>query len=122
MNHQFDLGLNCSERAIGLAALKTQGTTLPDDVLQEARGADGVILGPVSTYEYPPIDKGGVNPSAEIRKQLDLYANIRPSYGRLGVPAKAPDMDLIVVRENTEGFYAPTCWGGQGGQLVVCNR
>lgn len=94
------------ERDIGLVALETQGTTLPGDVLRRARDADGVILGPVSTYEYPPVEEGGVNPSATIRRQLELYANIRPSCTRSGVPAVAADMDLVVVRENTEGFYA----------------
>lgn len=106
LNGRFDLGLEMIERDIGLSTLANEGTTLPGDVLDRAREVDGVILGPVSTYEYPPREQGGINPSAEIRKQLDLYANIRPSYGRPGVPVKAPDMDLVVVRENTEGFYA----------------
>jgi 3-isopropylmalate dehydrogenase len=79
---------------------------MPDAVMKRAREVDGVILGPVSTVDYPPPDKGGRNPSAEIRKQLDLYANIRPSRTRAGVPATAKAMDLVVVRENTEGFYA----------------
>jgi 3-isopropylmalate dehydrogenase len=74
--------------------------------MADIRRADGVILGPVSTVDYPPRDEGGVNPSATIRKGLDLYANIRPSRARVGVPALSPRMDLVVVRENTEGFYA----------------
>ncbi len=74
--------------------------------MDDIRQADGVILGPVSTVDYPPRDQGGINPSATIRKGLDLYANIRPSRARAGVPALSPDMDLVVVRENTEGFYA----------------
>lgn len=106
LNAQLRLGLELSEQAIGLAALTSAGTTLPDAVMREAREADGVILGPVSTVDYPPPDKGGRNPSAEIRKQLDLYANIRPSRTRAGVLATARQMDLVVVRENTEGFYA----------------
>ncbi|MFQ5755586.1 MAG: isocitrate/isopropylmalate dehydrogenase family protein [Acidiferrobacterales bacterium] len=106
VNAQLGLGLEMEERAIGLASLARDGTTFPDDVLQHARQADGVILGPVSTYEYPQLAQGGVNPSATIRKMLDLYANIRPSSGRRGVPAVAADIDLVVVRENTEGFYA----------------
>lgn len=89
-----------------MAALATEGTTLPAEVVTRAQEADGVILGPVSTFEYPPREQGGLNPSAEIRKRLDLYANIRPSRARTGVPAKATDIDLVVVRENTEGFYA----------------
>jgi 3-isopropylmalate dehydrogenase len=106
VNAQLGLGLEMEERAIGLASLDSDGTTLPDGVLGRVRHADGVILGPVSTVEYPPREQGGLNPSAEIRKQLDLYANIRPSRARAGVPAKAADMDLVIVRENTEGFYA----------------
>jgi 3-isopropylmalate dehydrogenase len=106
LNVQHKLGLELSEHEIGLAALASVGTTLPDTVMKEVRAADGVILGPVSTVDYPPSNEGGRNPSAEIRKQLDLYANIRPSRTRAGVPASAKQMDLVIVRENTEGFYA----------------
>lgn len=100
------LGLELIEARIGLAALAAEGTTLPAEVITRAQQVDGIVLGPVSTFEYPPREQGGLNPSAEIRKRLDLYANIRPSHARKGVPAKAEDIDLVVVRENTEGFYA----------------
>lgn len=106
VNARLGLGLEMEERAIGLASLNSEGTTFPDDVLQHARQADGVILGPVSTFEYPPREQGGLNPSADIRIKLDLFANIRPSCTRPGVSAVATDMDLVIVRENTEGFYA----------------
>jgi 3-isopropylmalate dehydrogenase len=65
-----------------------------------------VILGPLSTYEYPPRDKGGINPSAEFRTKLDLYANIRPARSRMGVGLTGKPVDLVIYRENTEGFYA----------------
>ncbi len=100
------LGLEFESADIGFAGLKKHGSTLSDAVFERARAADGVILGPVSTAEYPPADKGGINPSAALRKGLDLYANIRPSKVRPGIPAIAKQMDLVVVRENTEGFYA----------------
>ena len=106
MNGKLNLDLGFTERPIGLASLQTQGTSLPDEILAEARAADGVILGPVSTYEYPPAAEGGINPSATIRLALDLYANIRPAKAYPGVPAVTPAMDLVVVRDNTEGFYA----------------
>ena len=69
--------------------------------------ADGVILGPVSHNDYPPVAEGGLNPSGELRKRLDLFANIRPALTRGGFPPRcgAP-VDLVIVRENTEGFYA----------------
>src|SRR5262245_26505213 len=66
------LGLNFSEVPIGLAALKTHGSTLPDASFEAARAADGVILGPVSHNEYPPAAEGGLNPSGEMRRRLDL--------------------------------------------------
>jgi 3-isopropylmalate dehydrogenase len=78
---------------------------LPDDVVEAARAADGILLGPVSHADYPPRERGGLNPSGELRRRLDLYANIRPSRVRVGLPALARVMDLVVVRENTEGFY-----------------
>ncbi len=106
LNEKLDLKLDLVERPIGLASLKTHGSSLPDEILEEARRADGVILGPVSTYEYPPVDQGGINPSATIRLAFDLYANIRPAKTFPGVPATVKSMDLVVVRENTEGFYA----------------
>jgi 3-isopropylmalate dehydrogenase len=65
-----------------------------------------VILGPVSHNEYPPRDQGGLNPSGELRVRLDLYANIRPAKSRLGVGLTGKPVDLVIYRENTEGFYA----------------
>ena len=50
----FRLGLECSPTAIGLAALRAQGTTLPDAAVAAAKAADGVLLGPVSHNDYPP--------------------------------------------------------------------
>ena len=106
LDDTLGLGLGLEEHAMGLATLDTHATTMPAEVLDAARAADGVILAPVSTYDYPPEEQGGINPSAHIRIALDLYANIRPSRTRAGVPSVAGDMDLVVTRENTEGFYA----------------
>ncbi|MGI9333457.1 MAG: isocitrate/isopropylmalate dehydrogenase family protein [Gammaproteobacteria bacterium] len=106
LNERFSLALDIEQHDIGLTSLGRSGSTLPGKVLEAARAADGVVLGPVSTYEYPPVEQGGINPSAAIRIALDLYANIRPARTRPGVPCVAKRMDLVVVRENTEGFYA----------------
>jgi 3-isopropylmalate dehydrogenase len=102
----FDLGLEWQRDEIGLTALKKEGTTLPPRVIDAARSAAGVILGPVSHNEYPPRDQGGLNPSGELRVRLDLYANIRPAKSRLGVGLTGKPVDLVIYRENTEGFYA----------------
>lgn len=106
LNADLKLGLDIEEHEIGLACLARHGTTMRDETIEAAKAADGVILGPADTYAYPPADRGGVNPSGTIRSVLDLYANIRPARVFDGVPAMGKDMDLVIVRENTEGFYA----------------
>ena len=102
----LSLGLEFETKEIGLATLKTQGTTLPEDVMTRIPEVDGVILGPVSHYEYPTRDKGGINPSGELRVKFQLFANIRPCRSRDGLSILRRPMDLIIVRENTEGFYS----------------
>jgi isocitrate/isopropylmalate dehydrogenase len=87
--------------------LRQQGTTFPPAALEAAQAADGVILGPVSHNDYPPVAEGGLNPSGELRKRLDLFANVRPARTRGGFPPRCGSpVDLVIVRENTEGFYA----------------
>jgi 3-isopropylmalate dehydrogenase len=104
---RFSLSVEFEEVPIGLAALRTHGSTLPDTSFAAAQAADGVILGPVSHNEYPPVAEGGLNPSGEMRRRLELFANIRPARSRPGFPPRCgKDVDLVIVRENTEGFYA----------------
>ena len=100
------VGLEFETREIGLASLASQGTTLPSEVLTRIPEVDGVILGPVSHYEYPARDQGGINPSAELRVWFELYANIRPCRSRAAFSILRKPMDLVIVRENTEGFYS----------------
>jgi isocitrate/isopropylmalate dehydrogenase len=104
---RYEFPLETVEDIIGFPSLEVHGTTIRDEVVATAKAVDGVILGPVSHNDYPPSDEGGINPSGVLRKQLDLYANIRPAKSRKGVatPTGRP-MDLVIVRENTEGFYA----------------
>lgn len=104
---------------IGFAALKESGTTFPDSVYEAARTADGVILGPVSHNEYPPAAQGGLNPSGQLRKRLDLYANIRPARSRPGLPPRCgKPVDLVTVRENTEGFYSDRSMHSGPGEMM----
>lgn len=106
VDRRLSLGLEAETADIGLASLASQGTTLPPGVLQRATEVDGVILGPVSHYKYPPRDQGGINPSAEFRVRFELGANIRPCRSRPDLSVLRKPMDLIIVRECTEGFYA----------------
>jgi isocitrate dehydrogenase (NAD+) len=116
---KFALGLNLETAAIGWAAHRKDGTTFPSSALERAMAADGVLLGPVSHNEYPPAARGGLNPSGELRKRLDLYANIRPARSRDGFPPRCGlAVDLVIVRENTEGFYADRSMHVGPGELM----
>ncbi|MCK9919728.1 isocitrate/isopropylmalate family dehydrogenase [Microbacteriaceae bacterium K1510] len=102
----LSLGLEFETMEIGLTTLKSQGTTLPPAVMQRVPLVDGVVLGPVSHYEYPSRAEGGINPSGELRVAFELFANIRPCRSREGLSVLRKPMDLVIVRENTEGFYS----------------
>ncbi|MFN7087446.1 MAG: isocitrate/isopropylmalate dehydrogenase family protein [Burkholderiales bacterium] len=103
---KFKLGLEWQIEDIGFVALDKHGSTLPEYVMEAARRAPGIILGPVSHLDYPPREAGGINPSGWLRVQLDLFANIRPAKSRLGVGLTGKPVDLVIFRECTEGFYA----------------
>jgi isocitrate/isopropylmalate dehydrogenase len=104
---KFGLHLAFEAAAVGWTAHRAEGITFPPSVLEKAMAAHGVLLGPVSHNDYPPVAEGGLNPSGELRKRLDLYANIRPARSREGFPPRCGSaVDLVIVRENTEGFYA----------------
>src|SRR3984957_14593312 len=102
----FGLNLSIEVHEVGMSVHRQMGTTLPANVLEAARRGDAVLLGPAGMTAYPPLSEGGINIPGTIRKQLDLYANIRPARSRPGVPMSLPGLDCVIVRENTEGFYA----------------
>ena len=105
-NRIFDLDMSFHEEEAGFSSLKNHGTTLREKVVERARNDfDGVILGTQSHMDYPSVAEGGRNVSAGFRIGLDLYANVRPARSRDYIPNKAPGMDLVIMREATEGFY-----------------
>ncbi|MBY5933907.1 isocitrate/isopropylmalate dehydrogenase family protein [Tateyamaria omphalii] len=105
-NDRFDLDLSFHEEESGFTSLKNHGITLREEVLDRARTQfDGVILGTQSHMDYPPVAEGGRNVSAGFRIGLDLYANVRPARSRSFLENKANGMDLVIMREATEGFY-----------------
>ena len=103
---RFGLDLAIEDDIVGHASLSRHGTTVRPELLYKARAADGLILGPAATFDFKDPTKGEINPSAFFRKNLDLFANIRPSRTYPGLPAKLGTFDLVIARENTEGFYA----------------
>lgn len=92
---------------IGMKAYKEFGRTFPPETVQAMRESDGWILGPLQSGSYPKDDKDYPMTSGKIRKGFDLYANIRPVKSLLSSnDHRFPsDIDLVIVRENTEDFY-----------------
>jgi 3-isopropylmalate dehydrogenase len=88
-------------------------------MVEEARQADGIILGPTATADFKDPTRGEINPSMFFRKTLDLFANIRPARTYSGLPARVGAFDLVVVRENTEGFYADRNMEVGSGEMLV---
>ena len=106
VSDRFALGLALQHELAGHDSLKKYGTTIHDGLLDAVKQADGLILGPMSTYDFKDEAKGEINPSKFFRKSLDLFANIRPAKTYPGSGTTHKPLDLVVVRENTEGFYA----------------
>ena len=118
-SERFDLQVRIEEAATGHTGLHTHGHTIHPDIVEKARRADGVVLGPTSTFEFKDPARGEVNPSMMLRKSLDLFANIRPARTYAGFPLRCGEFDLVVARENTEGFYADRNMEAGSGEVLV---
>ena len=88
---------------IGRSALDSHGTTMPEGTLEQLTTMDGFILGPIGHRAYPKVN-GAINPHPILRKHFGLFANIRPTRSFPGLGALFDDVDLVIVRENNEGF------------------
>src|SRR6202162_2135085 len=86
----------------GLAVMEKQGTPMPADVLQQTSRNKVAIKGPLTT----PIGKGIRSVNVALRKELDLYALVRPCKSYPGVRSRYDNIDLVIVRENTDDIYA----------------
>jgi 3-isopropylmalate dehydrogenase len=89
---------------IGRRALDTVGHTLPPGTLEKLDTLDGWVLGPIGHQAYPKDRPESINPHPILRKHFDLFANIRPARSYPGLPALYHDVDLLIVRENNEGW------------------
>ncbi|PWT81856.1 MAG: isocitrate dehydrogenase (NAD(+)) [Acidobacteria bacterium] len=86
----------------GAQALEKFGKTLPDELLESIKRNRVALKGPITT----PVGKGFTSVNVGLRKALDLYANLRPVRALPNVPCRYPELDLVVVRENTESLYS----------------
>jgi 3-isopropylmalate dehydrogenase len=102
---RFDLDIDLREHIVGHASLRSNGKTITDAVYDAASATDAILLGPCDNGGYPSPDEGGINVPGKLRHGLDLYANIRPSRAYPSLPLARAGLDVLIVRENTEGFY-----------------
>ena len=86
----------------GQQALDKYGKTLPDELLESIQRNKVGLKGPITT----PVGKGFTSVNVGLRKTLDLYANLRPVRALPNIPSRNPNLDLVVVRENTESLYS----------------
>jgi isocitrate dehydrogenase (NAD+) len=86
----------------GAEALEKYGNPLPPEVLESIRRNCVALKGPITTQ----VGKGFKSINVQLRQELDLYANLRPSRSLPSIPSRFEGVDLIVVRENTEDLYA----------------
>ncbi|HAA38071.1 MAG TPA: isocitrate dehydrogenase (NAD(+)) [Firmicutes bacterium] len=94
--------INWEEHVVGEQAMAAVGTPLPEEVIASIRKNKVALKGPVTT----PIGTGFRSINVALRKQLDLYANIRPARTYPGIKTRYQQVDVVIVRENTEGLYA----------------
>jgi 3-isopropylmalate dehydrogenase len=88
---------------IGATALASHGHTLPPETLATLKTLDGWILGPIGHRAYPKV-ANAINPHPILRKQFNLFANVRPTRSYPDIGCLHEGVDLVIVRENNEGF------------------
>ncbi len=103
---------------IGYSAYEQLGTPLPDATLEEIRLSSAALFGAVTT---PPNLPGYFSPVVRMRQTLELYANLRPCHS-ISHPSSRPNIDLIIVRENTEGLYSGIERLEEGGERAITER
>jgi isocitrate dehydrogenase (NAD+) len=86
----------------GAAVMEMEGTPLPDRVLESIRASRTALKGPITT----PVGTGFRSVNVTLRQELDLFASVRPAVTLPGIASRHPNIDLVVIRENTEDLYA----------------
>ncbi|HEY8535901.1 MAG TPA: isocitrate dehydrogenase (NAD(+)) [Vicinamibacterales bacterium] len=100
--HVAGVDIDWDRQEAGINAFERYRTALPVELLDSVRRTRVALKGPVTT----PIGEGFTSVNVGLRKALDLYANLRPVWSLPGVPSRFRDIDLVIVRENTEDLYS----------------
>jgi len=116
--HALRLDFEFVRAEIGFGAYERLGTPLPDATLQEIRCSSAALFGAVTT---PPNIPNYFSPVVRMRQLLELYANLRPTRS-IPHASSRPNIDLMIVRENTEGLYSGIERLEDGGNRAVTER
>ena len=112
------LDLDFVRSEIGFGAYERLGTPLPDSTLEEIRLSSAALFGAVAT---PPNLPGYFSPVVRMRQSLELYANLRPCQS-IPHSSSRPNIDILIVRENTEGLYSGIERLEEDGNRAVTER
>lgn len=115
----LSLGLEFHEAPAGFEHFQKTGNAIPDETLAEIASAGVALFGATSSPSTPVA--GYRSPIIAMRKALNLYANLRPTFSLPG-PFSRPNIDLLIVRENTEGLYAGRERLEPDGETAVAER
>jgi isocitrate dehydrogenase (NAD+) len=96
-----DVGIEWVTHLAGAGALESEGALLPETTLESIKATRVAIKGPVTT----PVGTGFRSVNVALRQELDLFAAVRPARALPGIPVRHPNVDLVVIRENTEDLY-----------------
>ena len=99
-----DIKIDWVALPIGYPSYQASGETLPKSTTDTLYGLDGWILGPIGHMAYPKNDPKAINPHPILRRNFDMMSNIRPAKSYPSVPSLHQDVDLVIIRENNEGF------------------
>lgn len=119
LRHAGGPTLHFIELPMGWDGIKRFDDPLPPVTIDTLKTCDGWLMGPHDCAAYPPEHIEKLNPSGKLRHLFDLYANIRPNKALPDVQCIASGADLVIVRENTEGFYPDRSMYKGSGEVLV---
>ena len=111
---KLDLNFNFKYGEAGFDCFNKNGTTLPEETIKIAKSSDATLFGASTSTPGQP------SPIINLRKELNVYANLRPIRSYKGIKAIAENIDFIIVRENTEGLYSQNEYGDEN--KVIAER
>ncbi len=109
---KLDLEFSFKYGEAGFDCFNKNGTTLPEETIKIAKDSDAVLFGASTSTPGQP------SPIINLRKELNVYANIRPIKSYKGVNSIRDDIDFVIVRENTEGLYSQTEYGDENKMIA----